>query len=186
MKLWIDFQSHNLILLLLIFISTFIIAFLSYRFTLPPLSIKKRVFLLVLRWLALFCLFLALSEPLLGIARKSLEKPKIALLLDSSKSMNIKNNSLSRKEVLQGLLGEKSFKDLLSKTEVYSYLFSDSLVPFDLTRQIPPFTGEATAIGNSLEKLKENLKDKELSAVILLSDGANNSGADPLAISKNY
>jgi len=186
LKLWIDFQLHNLILLLLIFISTFIIAFLSYRFTLPPLSIKKRVFLLVLRWLALFCLFLALSEPLLGIARKSLEKPKIALLLDSSKSMNIKDKSLSRKEVLQGLLGEKSFKDLLSKTEIYPYLFSDSLVPFDLTRQIPPFNGEATAIGNSLEKLKENLKDKELSAVILLSDGANNSGADPLAISKNY
>jgi hypothetical protein len=100
--------------------------------------------------------------------------------------MNIKDNSLSRKEVLQGLLGEKSFKDLLSKTEIYSYLFSDSLIPFDLTRQVPPFNGEATAIGNSLEKLKENLKDKELSAVILLSDGANNSGADPLAISKKY
>ena len=186
MKLWIDFQSHNLTLLLLIFICTFIIAFLSYRFTIPPLSIKKRVFLLVLRWLALFCLFLALSEPLLGIARKFRAKPKIALLLDSSKSMNIKDKSLSRKEVLQGLLGEKSFKDLLSKTEVYSYLFSDSLIPFDLTRQIPPFTGEATGIGNSLEKLKENLKDKELSAVILLSDGVNNSGADPVAISKKY
>lgn len=186
MKLWIDFQSHHLILLLLIFICTFIIAFLSYRFTLPPLSIKKKVFLLVLRWLALFCLFLALSEPLLGIARKSWENPKIALLLDSSKSMNIKDKSLSRKEVLQGLLGEKSFKELLSKTEVYSYLFSDSLIPFDLAGQIPPFTGEATAIGNNLEKLKGELKDKELSAVILLSDGANNSGADPLAISKNY
>lgn len=186
MKLWIDFQSHNLILLLLIFISTFIIAFFSYRFTLPPISIRKRVFLLVLRWLALFCLILALSEPLLGIARKSLEKPKIALLLDSSKSMNIKDKSLSRKEVLQGLLGEKSLKDFLSKTEIYSYLFSDSLIPFDLSRQFPPFNGEATAIGNSLEKLKENLKDKDLSAVILLSDGANNSGADPLAISKNY
>jgi len=186
LKLWIDFQSHNLILLLLIFISTFIIAFFSYRFTLPPISIRKRVFLLVLRWLALFCLILALSEPLLGIARKSLEKPKIALLLDSSKSMNIKDKSLSRKEVLQGLLGEKSLKDFLSKTEIYSYLFSDSLIPFDLSRQFPPFNGEATAIGNSLEKLKENLKDKDLSAVILLSDGANNSGADPLAISKNY
>lgn len=169
MKLWIDFQSHNLILLLLIFISTFIIAFLSYRLTIPPISIKKRFFLLVLRWLALLCLFLALSEPLLGIARRFQEKPKIALLLDSSRSMNIKDNSLSRKEVLQGLLGEKSFKDFLSKTEVYSYLFSDSLISFDLSRQFPPFNGEATAVGNSLEKLKENLKDKELSAVILLA-----------------
>jgi hypothetical protein len=186
LKVWIDFQSHNLLLLVSIFVVTFILAFVSYRFTLPPLSIRKRVFLLTLRWLALFCLFLALSEPLLGIARKSLEKPKIALLLDSSKSMNIKDKSLSRKEVLQGLLGEKSFKDFLSKTEVYSYFFSDSLIPFDLSRQFPPFTGEATAIGNSLKKLKEDLKDKQLSAVILLSDGANNSGADPLAISKNY
>lgn len=186
MKLWIDFQSHNLILLVSIFVVTFILAFASYRFTLPPLSIRKRVFLLTLRWLALFCLFLVLSEPLFGIARKSLERPKIALLLDSSRSMNIKDNSLSRKEVLRGLLGEKSFKGFLSKTEVYSYLFSDSLISFDLSRQFPPFNGEATAVGNSLEKLKENLKDKELSAVILLSDGTNNSGADPLAISKNY
>jgi hypothetical protein len=122
----------------------------------------------------------------LGIARKSLEKPEIALLLDSSKSMNIKDKSFSRKEVLQGLLGEKSFKDLLSKTEVYSYLFSDSLTSFDLAKQFPPFTGEATAIGNSLEKLKEELKDKNLSAVILISDGANNTGADPAGVSKNY
>jgi len=100
--------------------------------------------------------------------------------------MNIKDKSLSRKEVLQELLGEKSFKDLLSKTEAYSYFFSDSLTSFDLAKQFPPFTGEATAIGNSLERLKDDLKDKQLSAVILLSDGANNSGADPVAISKNY
>jgi hypothetical protein len=186
LKLWIDFQSHNLILLVSIFILTFILAFVSYRFTLPPLSIRKKIFLLGLRWLALFCLFLALSEPLLGIARKSLEKPGIALLLDSSKSMDIKDKSLSREEVLQGLLGEKSFKDLQSKAEVYSYLFSDSLTSFDLSRPFPSFNGEATAIGNSLEKLKDDLKDKQLSAVILLSDGANNSGADPVAISKNF
>jgi len=99
--------------------------------------------------------------------------------------MNIKDKSLSRKEVVRGLLGEKSFRDLLSRAEIYSYLFSDSLTSFDLANPLPPFNGEATAIGNSMEKLKENLKDKQLSAVILLSDGANNSGADPLAISKN-
>jgi len=186
LKLWIDIQSHNLILLVSIVVVSVVLAFLSYRFTLPPLSTKKRIFLLVLRWLALFCLFLVLSEPLLGITKKSLEKPIIALLLDSSKSMNIKDKSLSRKDVLQGLLEEKSFKDLMPQTELYAYLFSDSLTPFDLSKQIPPFNGEATSIGNNLEKLKDGLKDKQLSAVILLSDGANNSGADPVAISKNY
>ena len=186
MKLWIDFQSQNIALLIFIFVLAFILAFLSYRFTLPPLSAKKKVFLLVLRWLALFCLFLALAETLLGISKRSWEKPKIALLLDSSKSMNIKDRGITRKEVLQGLLEDKSFKEVFLKAEFYPYFFSDSLIPYDLSEKIPPFTGEATSIGNSLEKLKEDLRGKELSAVILLSDGTNNTGKDPLAIARDY
>jgi len=186
LRFWIDFQSQNLILLILIFALSFILAFLSYGFTLPLLSAKKRVFLLVLRWLAIFCLFLATSETLLGISKRSWEKPKIALLLDSSKSMNIKDKGVTRKEVLQGLLEDKSFKEALTRAEVYPYFFSDSLLPYDLSEKIPPFSGEATSIGNSLEKLQQDLRGKELSAVILFSDGINNKGKDPLAVAQDY
>ena len=186
MKLWIDFQTQNIILLIFIFAVALVLAFLSYRFTLPPLKAKKKVLLLVLRWLALISLFLALGEALLGIAKKSWEKPKIALLLDSSKSMNIKDKAITRKEVLQNLLEEKSFKEILAKAEFYPYLFSDSLIPYDLSEKLPSFKGEATSIGNSLEKLKGDLKGKELSAVILIGDGTNNTGKDPIAIARNY
>ncbi len=184
--MWIDFQSHNLLPIVIIFIFSFILAFLSYRFTLPPLSLRKRVFLLTLRWLAIACLFLALSETLLGVSKKSREKPTIALLLDSSSSMNLKDKEVTRKEILQGLLQEKSFKEVLSKAEVYPYLFSDSLIPYDLSEEIPAFKGEATSIGNGLEMLKQNLKGKELSAVILFSDGADNAGKDPVAVARDY
>jgi len=186
LKLWIDFQTQNIILLIFIFAVALVLAFLSYRFTLPPLKAKKKVLLLVLRWLALISLFLALGEALVGITKKSWEKPKIALLLDSSKSMNIKDKAISRKEVLQNLLEEKSFKEILAKAEIYPYLFSDSLVPYDLSEKLPFFKGEATSIGNSLEKLKGDLKGKELSAVILISDGTNNTGKDPITIARNY
>ncbi|MCJ7498609.1 MAG: VWA domain-containing protein, partial [candidate division Zixibacteria bacterium] len=186
MKLWIDFQTPNIILLIFIFAVAFVLAFLSYRFTLPPLKAKKKVLLLVLRWLALTSLFLALGEALLGMAKKSWEKPKIALLLDSSRSMNIKDKTITRKEVLQNLLEEKSFKEVLSKAEIQPYLFSDSIVPYNLSGNLPVFSGEATSIGSSLEKLKENLRGEELTSVILLSDGTNNTGKDPIAIARNY
>lgn len=184
--MWLDFQSHNLLPIAIIFILSFFLAFLSYRFTLPPLSLKKKVFLLTLRWLAISCLFLAMSETLLGVSKKSREKPNVALLLDSSKSMNLKEKEVSRKEILQELLQEKSFKEVLSKAQIYPYLFSDSLIPYDLSDEIPIFKGEATSIGNGLEMLKQNLKGKELSAVILFSDGADNTGKDPIAVAGGY
>ncbi len=186
MKLWIDFQTPNIILLIFIFAVALVLAFLSYRFTLPPLKARRKVLLLVLRWLALISLFLALGEALLGVAKKSWEKPKIALLLDSSRSMNIKDKAITRKEVLQNLLAEKSFKEVLSKAEISSYLFSDSIVPYNLSGKLPVFSGEATSIGNNLEKLKENSRGKEFSTVILFSDGTNNSGKDPIAVARNY
>lgn len=184
--MWIDFQSHSLFLIIIIFAFSLVLAFLSYRFTLPPLSTRKKVLLLALRWMAIFCLFLALSETLFGISKKSWEKPQIALLLDSSKSMNLKDKETTRKEILQGLLQEKSFKEVLSKAEVTPYFFSDSLTPYDLSERIPMFKGEVTVIGNNLEMLKKSLKGKELSAVLLFSDGANNAGKDPVAVARDY
>jgi hypothetical protein len=186
LKLRIDFQTPDLILLIFIFAVAFVLAFLSYRFTLPPLKAREKVLLLVLRWLVLTSLFLALGEALVGMTKKSWEKPRIALLLDSSRSMNIKDKAVSRKEVLQNLLAEKSFKEVRSEAEIRPYLFSDSLVPYILSGKLPAFSGEATSIGNSLEKLKENLRGEELTSVILISDGTNNAGEDPIAIARNY
>jgi len=186
LKPWINFQAQNLYLLVLVFILSFLIAFFSYRYTLPPLSSRKKTLLLLLRWIALFCLFLATAETIFGISFWLREKPKIALLLDSSRSMNIKEQKLTRKDIMQGLLKEKDFREKLSKAEIYTYLFSDSLRSFNLLEEIPPSDGEVTSIGNSLEGLRKKLKGEGISAVILISDGANNKGKNPADIARDY
>jgi len=184
-KLLLNLQERNLEVVIGLFILALLFAILTYRHTFPPLSKRKKALLLGLRIIALFSLFLVLSEPILTIARRHVQKPFIALLLDTSRSMDLKGIDIKRIEELQNLLKNDIFEKISSEAELKSFGFADSLIPLDLKERLPDSLGDATAIGEAIELTEEKLKEKNLVGIVILSDGANNLGKDPVLVARS-
>lgn len=184
-KLLLNLQERNLEVVIGLFILALLFAILTYRHTFPPLSKRKKALLLGLRIIALFSLFLVLSEPILTIARRVVQRPVIALLLDTSRSMNLKGADIKRIEELQNLLKNDIFEKISSGAELKTFGFADSLIPLDLKERLPDSLGDATAIGEAIELAEKRMKEENLVGIVILSDGANNLGEDPVLVAKS-
>ena len=184
-KLLINLQEKNLWLVIGLFVLAIFLAFLTYKRTYPPISKRKKTLLLSLRIVALFSLFLLLSEPILTIARRFVQEPVVAILLDTSKSMNLKGTQASRKEELGNLLKSDLLEKLTSKSELEIYGFADTIFPLNLKGDYPDSLGKATSIGEATKSVEEKLKDKNLRGILILSDGANNLGEDPIFVARS-
>jgi hypothetical protein len=181
----LNLQEKNLWLLIGLFVLAILLAFLTYQRTYPPISKRKKTLLLSLRIVALFCLFLVLSEPILTIVRRFIQKPVVAILLDTSKSMNLKGAQVSRKEELQNLLKNDLFEKLSSKSELDTYGFADTIFSMSLNGNLPDSLGKATSIGEAVKAVEGKLKEKNLRGILIASDGANNLGEDPVWVAKS-
>jgi hypothetical protein len=184
-KLLINLQEKNLWLVIGLFTLAILFAFLTYEHTFPAISKRKKTLLLSLRIIALFCLFLILSEPILTIARRFIQKPVVAVLLDTSESMDLKGTQVSRKEELQNLLESDLLEKLSSKSELEIYGFADTISSLNLNEDLPDSLGKATSIGEAVISVEEKSKDKNLRGILILSDGANNLGEDPVFVAKS-
>ncbi len=184
-KLLINLQEKNLWLVIGLFILAVLLALLTYKRTFPPISKKKKTLLLTLRIIALFSLFLILSEPILTIARRFIKEPVVAVLVDKSKSMSLKGIQASREEELQTLLKSDLLEKLSSKSELEIYGFADTVFPLNLNKNFPNSLGKATSIGEATKSVGEKLEDKNLRGILILSDGANNLGEDPVFVAKS-
>ena len=184
-KLLMNFQEKNLWLVIGLFILAILLAFLTYKRTYPPISKRKKALLLSLRIIALFSLFLLLSEPILTIVKRHTQEPVVAVLLDASESMNLKGAQVTRKEELQDLLRSGFLEKLSSKSELEVYGFADTISPLNLNEGLPDSLGKATSIGEVTKSVEEKLKDQNLKGILILSDGANNLGEDPVFVAKS-
>ncbi|MCK4403838.1 MAG: hypothetical protein KAW02_01985 [candidate division Zixibacteria bacterium] len=184
-KLLLNLQERNLEVVIGLFVLALLIAIFTYRHTFPSLSKRKKALLLGLRIIALFSLFLVLSEPILTIARRVSQKPVIALLLDTSRSMNLKGADIKRMEELQNLLKNDIFEKISSGAELKAFSFADTLIPLDLKKEFPDSLGDATAIGEAIDLVEKKLKEGNLVGILILSDGANNLGEDPVLVAKS-
>jgi hypothetical protein len=178
-KLLLNLQERNLPVVIGLFILALLFAILTYRHTFPPLSRRKKAFLLGLRILALFSLFLVLSEPILTIARSHVQKPVVALLLDASRSMNLGVAGVRRMDEMQNLLQTDVFDKISSRAELETFTFADSVIPLDTWKELPDSLGSATSIGGAIESAAKTFKKENLVGMIIISDGAHNLGEDP-------
>jgi hypothetical protein len=184
-RLLINLQEKNLWLVIGLFILAILLAFATYRRTYPPISRRKKTLLLSLRIVALFSLFLLLSEPILTIVRRYTQKPVVAVLLDTSKSMKLKGTQVSREEELQNILKTDLLEKLSSESELEIYGFADTISPWDMNKGLADSLGKATSIGEATKSVEEKLKEKNLSGILIFSDGANNLGEDPVFVARS-
>jgi hypothetical protein len=140
-----------------------------------PVWVKRLSF--VTRTLSVALIAFLLLNPLVKRVTKEVEKPLILLGIDNSSSLIIGNKAAfyqgKFKEDLQNLIHE-----LEEDYEVESYLVGDSLK----RGKTPDFEDKKTNISSFFEQTQTVYANRNVGAVVLLSDGIYNTGNNPYYI----
>jgi uncharacterized membrane protein len=121
-----------------------------------------------------------LWHPALSVATLRPQQNVVAVLVDDSRSMAIADSSGTREAAAKSILDSGLLKALGQKFQVRLYKFGKepARVPnLDTVTGTEP----ATRIGDTLERVLAESSSLPLGAIVLLSDGADNSGGIDLA-----
>ncbi|MCY3763408.1 MAG: hypothetical protein OXH50_19360 [Gemmatimonadetes bacterium] len=186
MSEWLDIDAgwKGSRLLLLAMPPLLAFAYWVYSRTLPAPPGGRAWLLRVLRGIVLAACLLLIAEPFLEIARKQAVRPVLAALLDRSRSMGVEAGGESRMSRALDLLRGDRFSALRRAVRVEALAFSADAEPVSLDT-VAATRGDATDISRALAAAVEGRTGQdEVAAVLLLSDGAHNSGADPVAVAE--
>jgi len=129
-------------------------------------------------------LLLLLWEPALSVASLKLQQNVIAVLIDDSRSMGINDGGESREQQAIGLLRSGLLTDLQTRFQVRLYSLDAGVERIQSAEQLRA-AGNATQIGKGLRQIADEAGTLPIGAVILLSDGADNSsGVDAATLAE--
>jgi hypothetical protein len=152
-------------------------AILYYKSDKPelPLWVKRLAF--SLRTIAVAIIAFLLLNPIVKRVAKEVEKPVVLVGVDNSSSLQIGNKAA----FYQGKFKE-DFQKLLDKLnkdyEVETYLLGDSL----RTGNSLDFEDKQTNLSDFFEQINKLYANRNVGAVVLLSDGIFNAGNNPYYI----
>src|SRR5580658_1924581 len=140
----------------------------------------RAVFVWLMQTAMAALLLFMLWHPALSVATLKPQQNIVAVLLDNSASMAIADEGGStRKDRESAVLNSGLMKDLQEKFQVRLYRMSDHLDriehPDQLSTQVTA-TAPVTHIGESLKQVVDDAASLPIGAMVLLSDGADNSG----------
>jgi uncharacterized membrane protein len=147
------------------------------------LSLPKLAMLATLQGGMLATLLVLLWQPALSIEQLRSRDNAVAVVLDTSASMSYGDTEQSRLQQAVAALSDDVLGQLDASLDTRLYAFADTSVAIDSLDDVPP-PGAATHIGDALLGVLREAGSSALSAVILVSDGADNSeqlGAERLA-----
>ncbi|GAB1266652.1 VWA domain-containing protein [Aurantivibrio infirmus] len=159
------------------------LAFAFYWRTTRPISKTWKAFLICLRASSLLLIAFFLLEPGVLVSEVIPQQTYVAVLVDDSQSMSIQDNSSlpSRHDQTLDLLyrDEKIIERLAENFQVRTYRFSDLAErlagPEALTQD-----GGRSQLSSALDHVMGELASFPTAAMIVVSDGADNSEVDPL------
>lgn len=166
------------ILAVLVLLAAVGLAFLiwSRRSQLTP---KLRSWRAAMIWLLQFCLaallLVLLWQPAITVAELKPQQNIIAVLVDDSRSMAIADSGSTREIDAVKALQNGVLADLRKNFQTRIYSFDTQVARVSNLQQLQP-VGPATHIGDSLQQLVSETSDLPVGAILLLSDGADNSG----------
>ncbi len=174
--------SANFILVLLALVFSISVALLSYYKISIGERLKKLTLLTLIRAIAVFLTFLLIAEPILTLIIKSEKPPAVAILIDNSKSMGIKDGRGDRKRMTLEVVEKLTKINIPGNKKFFTFATDvnekDNITPDSLT-----FSGGLTDIAKALKKVKEISEKENVKSVILVSDGVYNSGENPVYFS---
>ena len=166
-----------------------------YLIELESVTRRIKMILASIRIIVILFLLAVFLEPVLVIEQSSYHKPFAVVLLDKSLSMSIKDDVGVRMSFANNILNDRSramLKKLEQKYRMKMYLFSNEPVELDYEKanKEPLFNfaadknGFSTSIGVVLRKALDDLAGQPVAGIILITDGGNNSGDDPVTAAK--
>lgn len=120
-------------------------------------------------------LLLMLWQPALSVSALKPRQNFVAVVVDDSRSMAHADNGTIRRDDVVARLAGGLLRKLEEKFLVRLYRMSGKLDRIEKTEELKA-TGPATRIGDALKQIAAESASIPLGAVVLLSDGADNSG----------
>jgi len=137
---------------------------------------KYSVGLVVLRAVTFSVLAFIFLRPVLNISTVLLQESYLAVVIDNSESMNIKDDGqVSRSEQLQKQLeATKFFTRLGEKFKVRTYRFDRDAERIERMERLT-YNGKRTRLESATDLLYQELGTVPLSGVVLITDGVDNA-----------
>lgn len=146
------------------------------------MTIVGRFFLGLLRWTVISTLAFLLLEPLIRLTESEREDPTVIFLMDASRSIVNRSGAVadaSSELKTQMTALNDAFQSKSLSTEWYG--FDRTLAPLNEEGSFASMAweGEQTNLDIALRDLSNQVENRNIAAVILLSDGLINRGANP-------
>lgn len=165
-------------LALLIAFSTGLLVFLTYRRfarNAQGLSPRRIWTLCGMQSTFIALLLLLLWQPAITVAALTSHQNIIAVVVDSSRSMGIPDSERrSREDAALSLLRDTLLPGIQKRFQVRIYRLGADIAPISNLDKLQP-DGAATDINRGLKKLANDTRDLPIGAILLLSDGGQNS-----------
>ncbi len=126
--------------------------------------------------LMLALVLIVVWQPALVSERLLSGENAVAIMLDTSGSMTFNEGGSTRMDQAQALLTPDSLADIASIYNILPYGFAASANTMDAFSTLPE-PGAATNLGQAVLQTLRQATGSSLGAIILISDGADNSGA---------
>src|SRR5580700_4430763 len=120
-------------------------------------------------------ILLLLWQPAITVAELKPQQNIIAMLVDDSRSMGISEDGSTRQAQAVQALQNGVLASLNRSFQTRLYRFDDVPARIESLKDLHP-NAPSTRIGDSLKQLSEETSDLPIGAVVLLSDGDDNSG----------
>ncbi len=120
-------------------------------------------------------LLVMLWQPAVSVAALREQQNIVAVVVDSSRSMALQDAGAAREEVARKLLDGGLLKNLRGRFQVRLYGLGAGIARVENTAALKAADG-STQIGKGLRQLADEAATLPLGAVVLISDGADNSG----------
>jgi hypothetical protein len=152
-----------------------------YRRTNPVVSAAIRALLIAARILSLALILLVLFEAAFGLHYTFSRAPVLAVAIDNSASMAVRETSGLRSEMIQRVLHDDFLKQLRKRFELKFFSLTGQV------QEVAPqnldslrYNGDVTNLAEGLETIKGELSEENLAGILLLSDGNYNQGGNPV------
>jgi uncharacterized membrane protein len=141
----------------------------------PTMRGPRTAVVWILQSLLVCLLLFLLWQPALSIATLRPQQNIVAVVIDDSKSMSTQEDGHTRKDQVLATLNGGLLNSLKSKFQVRLYRLGDHLERIESIDKLNA-SAPATHIGDGLKEVLDDSATLPIGAVVLLSDGADNSG----------
>ncbi|PKL42432.1 MAG: hypothetical protein CVV41_14945 [Candidatus Riflebacteria bacterium HGW-Riflebacteria-1] len=171
----------GLVLLLLALVP---LSWWAYRCEGKNISDKMRRQLLAIRIVWVMILAFLMCGPVLVVSGWVPQRNRLAVMVDTSRSMSIKHKETSRLDQVKKLFASGFIKQLEDKTGIYPEVFSfaDNVSPVS-RQEVEQFNfsadGNQTDISNAVRNVIGNLGEGSMLGIVMISDGVSTTGDNP-------